>query len=273
MKKFFVLLYKHGVQVKQGDEYFSKNFDYELHIKNSIYSFISQIISKKNFASFFIKEKMLYFKEQPTKIKKFFTGLVNFVGNLDDLHKKNYYWLLLNTELSKVVLRKVYNTNHQLVNDEKIKVQLGEFYEISDFLLVFRDLMELNDIEYLDFKERVFQNLIQNKFVKISFVKLMILRIFLLREHVGLKKLFEEPDFKVATKERAFGRNKNLDMKRETEVNIFKNAKKQAMKKKGFSCFRFDFMPTRPCYSNGRYVEGYVRNEKGAWVKTQEASS
>lgn len=77
---------------------------------------------------------------------------------------------------------------------------MNDFYEIEDFLLIFRDLMELNDLEYVDFQEKLYENLIQNKYIKISFVKLMILRIFILRENIGIKKVFHEPDFKVATK-------------------------------------------------------------------------
>ena len=43
----------------------------------------------------------------------------------------------------------------------------------------------------------------------------MILRIFILRENVGQKKVFMEPDFKVATKIRTFGRDENLEQKNE----------------------------------------------------------
>lgn len=29
-------------------------------------------------------------------------------------------------------------------------------------------------------------------------------------------------------------------------------------------------MPTRPCYKNGKYVEGYIKNESGNWIKEKE---
>lgn len=115
-----LLLKKNNVEVIPVSTYYADNFDYEQHIKNSIYSFIVQIISKKNFADFFVREKILHLHEKSTKIKKFFAGLICFLENLDDLNKKSYYWLLLNTEVNKVVLRRVYNTNHALVNDKRL---------------------------------------------------------------------------------------------------------------------------------------------------------
>ena len=78
----------------------------------------------------------------------------------------------------------------------------------------------------------------------------MILKILLFRENIGLKKIFQEPDFKLATKDRAFSKNLTIEMKNEKDQNLFLNENKEKIIKK-FSCFRFDFMPNRPCYTNG----------------------
>lgn len=29
-------------------------------------------------------------------------------------------------------------------------------------------------------------------------------------------------------------------------------------------------MPTRPCYKNGKYVEGYIKDKNGNWIKEKE---
>lgn len=80
--------------------------------------------------------------------------------SLEDYNKKAFYWYLFNTEINKIVLRKVYNTNHKLINDPDLKCKLEEFYEVEELIPRFKQATGLNDLEYVDFKEKTFQNLI-----------------------------------------------------------------------------------------------------------------
>ena len=243
MKEFLKKLEKNDIKIEKNTLEIKTNYDFPTHIKNSIYSYLCQNQLNSSFSKFFIISKKNYLKENSTKIKIFFRGLLYFIKNLNDENKKKFYFYLLNNDLNRKLLKKIYNINHRLINNSGLKIKLKEFFLIENFLPIFKDVLSLNDNEFVDFNEKLEKNVFYKQFISISFVKLSVLEILLLRDAVWKKKIIIKPDFKQAIKTSNFHGALKIDNLEKKEMNIFEKHKNifNLVNKKKFSCFRFDF--------------------------------
>ena len=232
-----------GVCIAPGG-YITPNYDFPRHIRNSIYSFLCQCYNTSSFVDYFIREKKLYFKENKAILKRFFNGLLYYVERLDDEYKKDFYSYLLNNDISKQAVKDAYNAIHRLKHDDKLTIELKKFYKVSNLLPILAQHVRLNELENQELLEKVGHNTVYKQYLPISFVELAILEIFIYRQKRYSDVVVKKVNWRAAKKS-VYYTNKNesvLDTK--DKFNLFEaNAGK--LYKKGFSCFRFDFMPTK----------------------------
>ena len=264
MKEFLKKLEKENIII--SDKSFSivkTNFDFPTHIKNSIYSYLCQNQLNSSFSKFLIKNKKNYLKENKAKIKKFFRGLVYFIKNLNDINKKKFYFYLFENDLSRKLLKKIYNINHKLINNSGLKIKLKEFFQIENFIPIFKEILNLNQNEFLDFQEKLEKNIFYKQYISISFVKLSVLEIFLLRECVWKKKIVFKPDFKNSFKTSNFTKELEINDLEKNEKNIFEKHKNifNLVNKKKFSCFRFDFSIKKKNKKNNNRKQKIEKND------------
>jgi hypothetical protein len=244
MKEFVNKLEKEGIKVGTGLDIYNNSFDFTTHIKNDIYSFLCQNQLNDSFARFLILKKKNYFKENPTMIKRFFTGLITFCEKISDVNIKKFYFYILNNDINRKILKSVYNTNHKIMNSSGLKIELKQFYRVEELMPIFKENLMLNDSEFVDFSEKLEKNTFYKQFIGIPFVKLSILEIYLLRDFSWKNKIIVKPEFKHAIKASNFNTDNNLEFKNQKDTNIFekhKNNFENITSKKKFSCFRFDF--------------------------------
>lgn len=229
------------------------NYDYTKHIRNNIYNYLGQSASTSSFVDYFIKAKKLYFKEKRVILKRFFNGLLSFILKHDDKHKKEFYIYIFNNNVSKLVLRETYNMIQYLNNEERLKVQLKKFYNGDVFLQYVTQKLALTDLEINELELKVEKNLIYKQYISVSFANLIILELFLTRDFNIRKIKLNHFDYKQAKRSINYDprsknviASKNKDDLMDPSLYIQKN-------KKGFSCFRFNFMPTY-IKKNGKLV-------------------
>lgn len=232
-----------GVHIAPGG-YITPNYDFAKHIRNSIYGFLCQGVNTSSFIDYFIREKKLYFKDNKAILKRFFNGLLYYIERLDDPFKKDFYAYILNNDINRQTLKDTYNILHKLRHDDKLEVELQKFYKIDSFTSILKTYVRLNELEADELLDKVSQNSVYKQYLPISFVELAILEIYIYRQKRYTDVLIAKVNWRVAKKSIYYTNKTESIIDTKTKYNIF-DANAGRLYKKGFSCFRFDFMPTK----------------------------
>lgn len=220
------------------------NFDYGKHITNSLFSYICLPYSLNSFAEFFISDREKYFKHNSASLKKFFTGLLYYIGRAAEINDRHFYSYLLFNDIEKKILKEFYSVNLHLTKRDDLKVEMREFYQSDQLALAIRQVMKLDDAEFALMHETIKRSEIKKQYVHQSIARLIILEVLLLRGKVlkktgiGLQRA-EITQAKTSVHFPNFSEDYRFEKTLGTDIFAQKERRPKPVKR--FTCFRFDF--------------------------------
>jgi hypothetical protein len=212
-----------------GQCYPCENHDYGRHLDGVLLTFALQLSNKRDFFDYFYLVKLKQFRSNEGLLRRFWIGLVHFMGRENDKTDVKFYLFLLANNISR---RTVTELNSALNKLTGLKVEMKSFYEHQDFILQIHHVLRLSGEELFELKSRVDASRINGRFVKTSLLRQSVLEILYRRmsDAVARKEIVEPPpDFKIS-----FAK---------PPVQMKPRSVKKA---KEFSCFRFDFSQEKP---------------------------